>query len=98
MNCPNFLIPDPGVTYTQPCRRMLSFCHRILRDHQCILSTYLSLCARTVPENVDSTETIRAIRPTLRASCAWATGVMGSKYRIHREPLHSRAGLLVAVQ
>jgi len=58
MSRPDLLRPDPGVTNARPRQRLFSFRDGVLRDHQCIISTYLSLGTRSGPKEIYRTKTI----------------------------------------
>ena len=84
---PSFIFPplllrmDLGTTNSQPRQRLHSFCGRILRGHQYLCSTYLSLCNFLIPSNVNRTQAIQTIHPSPGESCAWITNLMGTKFR-----------------
>jgi len=55
---------DLGATNSRVRQRLHSFCDRILRGHQHLRSTYLSLRASPLPPNVDGARAIQTIRPS----------------------------------
>jgi hypothetical protein len=70
----------------------------MLRGHQGIRSAYLPLGARIGPKEIDHTGTIQITRPPFRESRAWATNIMGFKYRDHNVSLSNQAGCMVNMQ
>ena len=80
---PKLLRLDPGVADVRPGQRLFPFCNRVLRGHQRILSTHLSLSTLGDSEKFNRKETIRVAHPPLCSSCAWGTDVMGYKCRGH---------------
>ena len=98
MPCPDLLRPGPGVTNARPRQRLFTFRDRILRDHQRIISTYLSLGTRSGPKEIYRTKTIRVTHPPFRESRVWGTDVVGSKYCSHNASLRNRAGCMGTVQ
>ena len=86
-SCRNSLRLNPGVANTRPCQRLLSICYRILRGHQHICFTHLSLGPSAITPSVDRAEIIRTIRASLGEDCTRGTGVVGSNYRDHEIPL-----------
>ena len=77
---PGLLRMDLGTANSQPHQRLHSFCGRILRGHQHLCSTYLSLRAFLIPPNVDGVEAIQTIRQSPGEGCAWVTNLVGTKF------------------
>ena len=78
---PDLLGINPGATNSRPRQRLPSFCDRILRGHQHLLSTCLSLRTSPIPPNVDRTQTLQTVRPALGKDCVWITNIMGTDRR-----------------
>ena len=94
---PDLLRLDSGVTYTRLGQRLFTFCNRTLQDHRRILHAYLSFGTPVGPDDVDRTETLRTLRPTLYQGGARNTGLMGSEHRVNIIPLRNQAGRLVTM-
>ena len=78
---PDLLRMGLGTTNSQPRQRLHSFCGRILRGHQHLLSAYLSLRASLIPPNIDCVEAIQTIRPSPSEGCVWVTNLLEIKFR-----------------
>ena len=75
---PDLLILDTGITDSRPCRRLLPICHRVLRGHQHVRSTHLSLRPPPIPPKVKRAEVLQTVHPTLGKDCARGTNLVGS--------------------
>ena len=61
---------DLGLVDYRPCQRLFSFRSWIHRSHRRILPIYLPHRARSLPEEIDRTHTMRVIRPSIHESRA----------------------------
>ena len=68
---PKLLILDPGITNARPGQRLFPFRDRVLRDHQRILSAYLSLGARVGPREFSRTKTVQVTHPPFHSNHPW---------------------------
>ena len=75
----------PGVIESESCRRLHSFCHRILRDHQHFCTTHLSFCPSPIPPNFDHTRGVQKTLQSPREGCSRDAGFMGT-IRCHCDP------------
>ena len=75
------LTPGPGIPNARPRQRLFPFRNQILRDHQHILSAYLSFGAGSGAKEFDRPETLRITCPPLHSNRVWRTYVVGWKYR-----------------
>ena len=97
MPWPKLLRLYSGVTNARPGQRLFPFHNRILRDHQHILFTYLSLGARGGPKEFTCTETVRVARPPFRPCRVWSTDVVGCEYHSHNASLFDYIGRMVTM-
>ena len=74
------LIHGVGVAHPRPCLRLFSLRKSVLRDHQHILSTHLSLGARADPKKINCTKTLQIACSTVRESGVWGASLMGFKH------------------
>ena len=77
---------------------MFSFRDQLLRDHQRILSAYLSLGPRIYAKIIDRTETLRITCPTFHKSRIRIAKAVEFGYLSHRVPLPDRSDCVVTVQ
>ena len=80
---PRLLILDPGITNARLGQRLFPFRNRVLRDHQRILSAYLSLGARVGPREFNRTKTVRVIHPPFHSNHPWKTDAVGCGHCDH---------------
>ena len=76
-------ILDPGITNARLGQRLFPFRNRVLRDHQRILSAYLSLGARVGPREFNRTKTVRVIHPPFHSNHPWKTDAVGCGHCDH---------------
>ena len=68
---------EPGTIDPRPCQRLLTIHNHILRGHHPVCTAYISFGAPPIPPNLDHTQAIRRIHPSLVKGRARATVLVG---------------------